>query len=460
MRLLPAALLPLLLRLGIIFALTLFGACNDRTPTGPSPQQNQPSASSDTPAPGGNEPPPGPESPPPGGDPAPDPEPPTAGDDSVPDPEPQPPTSEDPMPDPEPTPPGSGDPIPDPEPPSDPEPPASPSGPVPLTCGLFVPGTIDVPGKVDVFSFAGTAGQTINLALASGGGFSTNPAASNSAALTLFAPSGTTVGTIRSNSQTTFALTEAGTYAIRVNATNLGTTGSYRVSLHCLFPTPSPGAVALTCGAMAAGTLSAPGTVDLLTFSAAAGQTINLALASGGGFSTNPAAGNSAALTLFAPSGTTVGTIRSNSQTTFALTEAGTYAIRVNATNLGTTGSYRVSLHCLFPTPSPGAVALTCGAMAAGTLSAPGTVDLLTFSAAAGQTINLALASGGGFSTNPAASNSAALTLFAPSRETLGSIRSNSQTTFALKEPGTYIVRVNAADLGTAGSYNVSVQCL
>ncbi len=71
------------------------------------------------------------------------------------------------------------------------------------------------------------------MALASTGGFAGTPS-STSAELTLFAPSGSAVGAVvRSNSQATFTLPETGSYAIRVSARNLATTGSYNVGLHC-----------------------------------------------------------------------------------------------------------------------------------------------------------------------------------------------------------------------------------
>ena len=52
----------------------------------------------------------------------------------------------------------------------------------------------------------------------------------------MFAPSGAAVGSLRSNSQATFTLPEAGTYVIRVSATNLATTGSYNLNFECMCP--------------------------------------------------------------------------------------------------------------------------------------------------------------------------------------------------------------------------------
>ena len=87
-----------------------------------------------------------------------------------------------------------------------------------------------------------------------------------------------------------------------------------------------------------AGTIEAPGDVDLFSFPGQAGQIIALALASTGGFSTNGSTAGSATLILFAPSGAIVGSLRSNSQGTFTLPTTGAYVIQVSATNLATIG--------------------------------------------------------------------------------------------------------------------------
>jgi hypothetical protein len=168
--------------------------------------------------------------------------------------------------------------------------------------------------------------------------------------LTLFSPSGAAVGsTLHSNSQADFALSETGTYVIRVNASDLGTKGSYNLGLECLFPAQSPDTVTLVCGSLNSKVVDAAAQVDLYRFEGGMGQTVTLTLASTGGFSANPNTGfgPNAMLTLFSPSGAAVGsTLHSNSQRDFALSETGIYVIRVNASDFSTKGSYIVSLQC------------------------------------------------------------------------------------------------------------------
>jgi len=214
-----------------------------------------------------------------------------------------------------------------------------------LACGTLTSGRISAAGETDRFSFAGQAGQIISLALASTGGFATNPGSSGSVELMVFAPSGALIGHLRSNSQGNVTLPVTGSYAIRVNATNLATTGSYNLNLECLLPTPID-AVPLTCGALSAGRIEAPGDVDLFSFTGQAGQIVSLALASTGGFATNPGSSGSAELMVFASSGALIGHLRSNSRANITLPVTGPYAIRVNATNLATTGSFSVQPAC------------------------------------------------------------------------------------------------------------------
>ena len=118
-----------------------------------------------------------------------------------------------------------------------------------IGCGTLTSASITAAGEIDRYSFAGQAGHIVSLALASTGGFSTNPTASTSVELTVFAPSGAAVGTIRSNSQANLTLTETGIYVIRVRAANLTRTGSYNLNFECIVP-PSPDAVPLACGTL------------------------------------------------------------------------------------------------------------------------------------------------------------------------------------------------------------------
>jgi hypothetical protein len=277
--------------------------------------------------------------------------------------------------------------------------------------------------------------------------------------MTLVSPTGVVLGTLVSNSQQIFQLPADGVYVVRVAARNRRTTGSYNVNLECLVPVQSPPAVPLSCGDHRSGTLSAPGQVDLYTFEGQPGRVVSLAVASTGGFSASPGHSQGLSATVFAPSGALVSTFSSNSQVNLALSESGTYVVRVNATRLAVTGSYNLSFSCVVPAPSPPAVPLACSVAAAGTIEAAARIDLYTFDGQAGETISLALVTTGGFSRFPGNSRSAALTLFGSDGTILGGVHSNGQAAFTLPADGTYVVRVNATNLSTTGSYSLTRGC-
>ena len=213
-----------------------------------------------------------------------------------------------------------------------------------VACGVLQPGALETAGELDLYSFAGEAGQIVTLALASTGGFSPNPASSGSASIALYATSGALVGGVRSNGLTNLTLPTTGTYALLVSATNLSTRGTYNVSVQCLLPVPMP-APQLQCGANA-GAIGAPGDMDLYRTTGGPGRTLTLVLTSTGGFSPNPASTGGASLALFDPTGALVVAIRSNGQTTANVPIGGSYVVRVSATNLSTIGSYAIFVPC------------------------------------------------------------------------------------------------------------------
>jgi uncharacterized repeat protein (TIGR01451 family) len=213
-----------------------------------------------------------------------------------------------------------------------------------LVCGSLLSGSIDQAGEADRFAFAGVQGTTIDLTLVATGG-NWNFPLTQIPRMTIFAPSGASLGAFNANSQNTLTLPETGTYLVRVNASNLVTTGTYSLGLECLQP-PQPIDAALSCGDLQSGEIGAPGEVDLLTFTGTAGEVKDLTLVATGGNWNFPLT-QIPRMTIFAPSGASLGAFNANSQNTLTLPETGTYLVRVNASNLVTTGSYDLGLVCV-----------------------------------------------------------------------------------------------------------------
>ncbi len=91
---------------------------------------------------------------------------------------------------------------------------------------------------------------------------------------------------------------------------------------------------------------------------------------------------------------------------------------------------------------------LGCADRLAGSITAAGERDLITFAGTIDQQLSLVLTEGGNFSSTTVEPR---LTVFSPS---------NTRHDFTLPEDGTYVIRVDAQNLVTTGSYTVGMECL
>ena len=99
-----------------------------------------------------------------------------------------------------------------------------------LGCGDLVCGTIGAAGQVDLLTFSGTMGATVDLTLVDTAGFR----AFVEAGATVFAPSGANVVAFNANTLNPLTLPETGTYVVRITASDLVSGGTYNVGLSCL----------------------------------------------------------------------------------------------------------------------------------------------------------------------------------------------------------------------------------
>jgi hypothetical protein len=321
------------------------------------------------------------------------------------------------------------------------EPDRDPESP-PLACGQVIPGSIGSGGEIDYYRFEASAGDTIELTL-TGSGF-TFPA---SASARLFSPSNVDLGGFTSNSINAFTLAETGQYSIRINSSNLIGSGSYWLGLACRLPVGSAEGD-LSCGDLFMSSIDGPSEVDYWRFGGHSGDIVELTL-TGSGFPL-PAR---ASARLFSPSNADLGGFLASSLNTFTLPETGQYSVRVNSSNFFSGGNYWIGLECKIPL---GQVEgnLACGDVVMSSIDGPSEVDYWTFSAGAGDTIELTL-TGSGF-TFPAR---ASARLFSPSNADLGGFLASSLNTFTLPETGQYSVRVNSSNFFSGGNYWLGLAC-
>ena len=210
----------------------------------------------------------------------------------------------------------------------------------------------------------------------------------------------------------------------------------------------------IVCGQLVSGQIAAAGEVDLIAFRGQAGAVVDLTFVQTAGF--DAFRGVLAYATVFAPSGATVVSFNANSQNTLMLPESGTYVVRINANNLVHTGSYTLGMECRNPLRAvDGAVA--CGDLLTGTISAAGEVDLITFTGQVNDVIDLTFVQTAGFDAFRGVLAHA--TVFAPSGVQVDVFDANAQRTLTLAESGTYVVRINANNLVSTGSYSLGLLC-
>jgi len=100
----------------------------------------------------------------------------------------------------------------------------------------------------------------------------------------------------------------------------------------------------------------------------------------------------------------------------------------------------------------------SCGALITASLDAAGEVDEFSFDGSAGSIIKITLVETSNFG-GPNGSVDARGLLIAPSGAPVGSVfDSNAQVQFTLPETGTYAIQVNASNLVTPGSYDLTVE--
>jgi len=93
-----------------------------------------------------------------------------------------------------------------------------------------VAGNIQKSGQVDLLTFSGTMGATVDLTLVDTAGFR----AFVEAAATVFAPSGADVVAFNANTLKSLTLPESGTFVFPMTFSALVSGGTYNVGLSCL----------------------------------------------------------------------------------------------------------------------------------------------------------------------------------------------------------------------------------
>ncbi len=304
--------------------------------------------------------------------------------------------------------------------------------------------SLSAPGQLGLLSFTATAGQNAAIDVSS---ISTSPA-NQSIAATVYGPSGTYVGAGSGSSPFTINLTNlaAGTYQVLI-APSYGATATLQAELG----ESTTQAVPLD-GTTTNYSISVPGESVYYTFSAAAGQSIGIGLT---GLTLSPGSPNYIGTNLTGPSATSMA--QPNCYTSnpgascglyvFNATQAGTYTLKLQPATQQT-GSFSLTAS------QPVTATLTPNTPQSVSLSAPGQLGLLSFTATAGQNAAIDVSS---ISTSPA-NQSIAATVYGPSGTYVGAGSGSSPFTINLTNlaAGTYQLLI-APSYGATATATVDV---
>jgi uncharacterized protein (TIGR03437 family) len=307
-----------------------------------------------------------------------------------------------------------------------------------ISCGQTLNGNIAGSAQQDTYTFSANVGEAVNIAAVAASG----PLA---ARLELYSPSNTLVGANGFGNTNTGSLTlpVSGVYTILVRDFNLSRAGSYAINLQ--FTTGRCG-TAIACGQTLSRNIDSIARQDTFTFTGNTGEAVNVsAVASSGGLA--------ARAEIYSPSNSLIGANGFGNTNTGSLTlpVTGTYTILVRDFNLNRLGPYALNLQ--FTTGRCG-TAIACGETKTGrNISGVAQQDTYTFSADAGEAVNIA-------AVTTAGELAARLELYSPANNLIGANGFGNTNTGSLRLPvsGVYTILVRDFNLNRTGVYAINLQ--
>ena len=325
-----------------------------------------------------------------------------------------------------------------------------------IACGQTVGATTTFNSEMDSYSYAGTAGQMISVAL-------WGPASCNSGGDTTIAdiynPSGQLVASLSSGcggAAMNLTLANSGTFTILVHESSYQRIVSYQMSLQSVTGGGCNGK-AIACGQTVGATTTFNSEMDSYSYAGTAGQMISVAL---WGPANCNSGGDTTIADIYNPNGQLVASLSSGcggAAMNLTLTNSGTFTILVHESSYQRIVSYQMSLQSVTGGGCNGQ-AILCGQTVGAATTFNSEMDSYSYAGTAGQMISVAL-------WGPANCNSGGDTTIAdiynPSGQLVASLSSGcggAAMNLTLTNSGTFTILVHESAYQRTVSYQMSIQ--
>ena len=257
----------------------------------------------------------------------------------------------------------------------------------PVLCGQTVTNITTEPDQVDQYTYAGTAGQVLSLAL-----WGPISCAYDYMVADIYNPSGQLIASLYPDCNTggalNLALTNSGTYKILVHEYLYRATTSYSLSLQSVIGGGCDGRT-ITCGQTVVTNTAFNTQMDAYSYAGTAGQVLSIAL-----WGPITCAYDTMVADIYSPDGQLLTTLTPPCNTggalNLTLTNSGTYTIVVHEYFYRYTASYSLSLQSVTGGGCNGRT-ITCGETVASSTAVNSQMDAYSYAGIAGQVLSLAL---------------------------------------------------------------------
>jgi hypothetical protein len=298
-----------------------------------------------------------------------------------------------------------------------------------LSCGQTLTNSTSFYSEMDAYSFSGTSGQPLSLALWAG---------SLGMVADIYTPAGQLQASVSTDTATNLTLANTGIFTVLVHAPAIDVISSYSLSLQSVTGGGCD-SQRLSCGQTLTNSTSFYSEMDAYSFSGTSGEELSLAMWAG-------ALGMVA--DIYTPAGQLLASVSTDTATNLTLTNTGTFTILVHQSSYAGTASYSLSLQSVIGGGCD-SQPLSCGETLSKSTSFRSEMDAYSFSGTSGQELSLAMWAG---------ALGMVADIYTPAGQLLASVSTDTATNLTLTNTGTFTILVHQSSYAGTTSYSLSLQ--